>query len=275
MNRTVNRTVTVLSIVALVVTLFAVPQEARPQNAPDPLAGARAALQAGRADSALILLQHLTDSVGAPVTVRVNAWILAGIARFFQGNDSGASAAFRAALALDTSARAPGLSQIDSALARLFLAEHARLPTTAPAAPTDSVRECVVRRCLGGETMPVLTYFPHIDPGEAPEVEPPSGQNPSGAGLGQVGMHGEVVFLFVVTQQGFVDQATVRVVSSTARNWEPLLHRALLDARFRPALDGRGPVRARVQLRFDMRTEGLGTEGSRTVTYRIFGPGER
>jgi TonB family protein len=154
------------------------------------------------------------------------------------------------------------------------LAERARLPTAAPAAPTDSVRECV-RRCLGGETMPVLTYFPHIDPGEAPAVEPPSGQNPSGAGLGQIGMHGEVVFLFVVTRQGFVDQATLRVVSSTARNWEPLLLRALLDARFRPALDAGGPVRARVQLRFEMRTEGLGTVGSRTVTYRIFGPGER
>jgi len=121
----------------------------------------------------------------------------------------------------------------------------------------DSVRVCV-RRCAGGETMPALVYFPRIDAGDVPESQHQSSENPTGAGgLGQVGMHGSVALTLVVTTTGEVDRSSVRVFSSTAKNWEPVLERALEEARFRPASDSGRAVRARVLVGFEIRAEGF------------------
>ena len=121
----------------------------------------------------------------------------------------------------------------------------------------DSIRVCV-RKCTGGETMPALTYFPRIDAGDVPESQHQSSENPTGAGgLGQVGMHGSVAYTLVVTTTGEVDRSSMRVYSSTAKNWEPVLARALEEARFRPASDSGRAVRARVLVGFDIRAEGF------------------
>jgi len=123
----------------------------------------------------------------------------------------------------------------------------------------DSIRECVLR-CLGGEQMPVLTSFPRIDIADIPASSTPSSEHPQGTGnLGQIGMHGSVVYTVVVKTDGTADITTLRVVSNMAKDWDPVLRRALFEARFRPASDARGVARARVELTFEIRAEGLNT----------------
>jgi len=70
-------------------------------------------------------------------------------------------------------------------------------------------------------------------------------------------MHGSVAYTLVVTATGEIDRSSVRVYSSTAKNWEPVLKRALEEARFRPASDSGRAVRARVLVGFDIRAEGF------------------
>jgi hypothetical protein len=122
----------------------------------------------------------------------------------------------------------------------------------------DSIRDCV-RACAGGETMPVLTSFPRIDIADVPQSSAPSSEHPYGTGnLGQTGMHGTVVYSVVIKVDGTTDRPTLHVVSSTARDWEPVLKRALDDARFRPAYDAGRAVQARVQVMFEIRAGGVG-----------------
>ena len=153
---------------------------------------------------------------------------------------------------------------IATALAMLYCsaAPVAAQQVDAPKSPGDSVRRDSIRNCVrscaGGESMPALVYFPRIDAGDVPESQHQSAENPTGAGgLGQVGMHGSVAYTLVVTATGEIDRSTVRVYSSTAKNWEPVLKRALEEARFRPASDSGRAVRARVLVGFDIRAEGF------------------
>jgi hypothetical protein len=124
-------------------------------------------------------------------------------------------------------------------------------------AAQDSIRNCV-RTCAGGETMPVLLSFPRIDAGEVPASTHQSSENPAGTGgLGQVGMHGAVLYTVVINPNGEMDRSSLRVYSSNARKWEAVLPRALEEARFRPAADSGRAVRARVLIGFDIRAEGF------------------
>jgi hypothetical protein len=136
--------------------------------------------------------------------------------------------------------------------------EHAASQPARPDSGRDSIRDCV-RKCAGGETMPELTSFPRIDIGDVPQSSTPTMDRPQGTGnLGQIGMHGTVVYTVVVRPDGSADRSTLRVVSSTAKDWEQVLQRALDEARFRPGSDARGAVRARVALTFDIRADGFG-----------------
>lgn len=66
--------------------------------------------------------------------------MLLGIARYYQGLDSLTAAAFRAALALDSTLQVGGLAQIDTVLARVFDAERDRrvAPSAARAAAENA-----------------------------------------------------------------------------------------------------------------------------------------
>jgi hypothetical protein len=70
-------------------------------------------------------------------------------------------------------------------------------------------------------------------------------------------MHGSVAYTLVVTAAGEVDRSSMRVFSSTAKSWEPVLQRALEEAHFRPASESGTAVRARVLVGFDIRAEGF------------------
>ena len=153
---------------------------------------------------------------------------------------------------------------IGTALAMLYCsaAPVAAQQVDAPKSPGDSVRRDSIRNCVrscaGGESMPALVYFPRIDAGDVPESQHQSSHHPTGTGeLGQVGMHGSVAYTLVVTAKGEVDRSTMRVFSSTAKNWEPVLKRELEEAHFRPASDSGRAVRARVLVGFDIRAEGF------------------
>jgi hypothetical protein len=136
--------------------------------------------------------------------------------------------------------------------------EHAVSQPGRPDSVRDSIRDCV-RKCAGGETMPVLTSFPRIDIGDVPQSSTPTMDRPQGTGnLGQIGMHGTVIYSVVVRPDGSADPSTLRVVSSTAKDWEQVLQRKLDEAQFRPGSDARGAVRARVELTFDIRADGFG-----------------
>lgn len=124
------------------------------------------------------------------------------------------------------------------------------------AVPAEAIRECI-RRCRGGERKPALLSFPNLwelyggvsypmNPGRSREF---------------------VLVQFVVDQGGTVRPATIQVMSSTARGMEDTIRRALMQARFRPAMAGGQPVPARAQLRVEFRPEGTGL-----VTYTVAGP---
>ena len=237
-------------------------------HAQEPIESARAQLRAGHTDSALALLRVITDSgANAPVPERVEAWILTGVAQFYGGQDSAAAAAFRHAYALDPDVRAQGLSAMDSSLGALFEAQR---PITTPpgtaatAAGVDSIYDCE-RRCAVGVSKPVLTYFPQINPGDVPASE--SQIYPGSGGLGPSGVHGTIVFRFVVTEAGSVDRGTLRVTNSDARRWEQSFADGLLQARFSPARLGGAPVKARVTLRVRIESEGM-----EAFRYQFVGP---
>ena len=239
------------------------------QAPPDYVALARAQLQTGNRDSAFALLRLVTDSASRePVGRRIEAWILAGVAHFYGGNDSAAAGAFRSAFTLDPTAQARGLAQMDSLLGVLFEAQRPRPNPIGLAVPTpsssDSVYDCQ-RRCPTGVSQPSLAHFPQVTAADAP---PPESQiYPGSSGLGPSGVHGTIEFHFVINEAGITEPGSIIIALSTARRWEQVLSQGLQQARFLPAKAGGRAVRARVRLRVDIRAEGMAT-----FEYRFYGP---
>lgn len=235
----------------------------------DVLTLARETLRAGQLDSAQALLRQLTDSGSvAPRGQIVEAWVLTGVARFYAGQDSGAAAAFRRAFALDPSVHVGGLSQMDSTMGALFEAQRPTLVEGGPgrdsSVTADSVFDCR-KGCPSGLSKPVLAYFPQVNPGDVPASE--SQTHPGAGGLGPSGVHGIIVYEFLVTDAGSVGQGTVRIVRSNARIWERVFSRQLLAARFEPARLGGRAVAVWVHLRVEIRAEGM-----QTFRYEFQGP---
>lgn len=227
------------------------------QTRPDYLARAREQLSQRNSDSALALLRLVTDSqAGEPVARQVEAWIFTGVVSFFRGEDSSVVAAFRRAFALDPGVQAAGLSAIDSSLAATFEAQRPETVAAVLPAPAtaDSVYECV-KRCPTGVSRPSLAHFPQVQPQDVPA----SGSQiyPGASGLGASGLRGAIEFHFIINQAGSVEPGSVEVSMSTARSWQPAFRQGLLQARFRPAMLGPRPVRARVRLRVDIHAEGM------------------
>lgn len=227
------------------------------QNRLDYLALAREQLSHRNSDSALALLRLVTDSQGGEPTPRqVEAWILTGVVAFYRGEDSSVVAAFRRAFALDPGVQAVGLSGIDSSLGATFEAQRPKVSAAALPEPStaDSVYECV-KRCPTGVSKPSLAHFPQVTPQDVPAAQ--SQIYPGSSGLGASGLRGAIEFHFIVNEAGAVEPGSVQVTMSTARRWQPPFLQGLLQARFRPAMLGPRPVRARVRLRVDITAEGL------------------
>ena len=227
------------------------------QARPDYLAQAREQISHRNSDSALALLRLVTDSqAGEAVARQVEAWILTGVVSYYRGEDSSVVEAFRRAFALDPGVQAAGLGAIDSSLAATFEAQRPkRVAAVLPAPATaDSVYECV-KRCPSGVSKPSLSHFPQVSPQDVP----PSASQiyPGASGLGASGLRGAIEFHFIVNEAGSVEPGSVEVSMSTARTWQPAFLQGLLQARFRPAMLGPRPVRARVRLRIDINAEGM------------------
>jgi hypothetical protein len=208
---------------------------------PDTLNLARAQLIAGRADSALRLLGHLTDSASRTAPARLaEAWVLTGIARFYMGDESGPRTAFHAALAVVPTLQAPGLIHIDSTLAGLFEVE--RLAATA-----ESVYSCVVH-CPNGLTPPALITMPR-------PVFPVISTAPLDRNGRPVWVEIQVIYRAVIDTLGRVEPKSVEVNggSSLPQIWSEPIEDAFRNSRFRPGrLNGKA-VWVRVEYRGRMR----------------------
>lgn len=227
------------------------------QTRADYLAQAREQISHRNSDSALTLLRLVTDSqAGEPTARQVEAWILTGVVSFYRGEDSSVVAAFRRAFALDPGVQAAGLGAIDSSLAATFEGQRPRAAAAMLPAPgsADSVYECV-KRCPAGVSKPSLSHFPQVSPQDVPASQ--SQIYPGASGLGASGLRGAIEFHFIVNEAGAVEPGSVEVSMSTARRWQPPFLQGLLQARFRPAMLGPRPVRARVRLRVDINAEGM------------------
>lgn len=135
----------------------------------------------------------------------------------------------------------------------------ARLAGQAEPADTSAeepVRDCV-RKCPSGEQKPVLLSLPDLWELYGGTVYP----------MERTATREFMLLRFVVETGGVVRLGTIEVLSSTAQRMEGPVRQALLQARFRPALDGATPVPARVQLRVEFRKVGTGR-----VTYKVSGP---
>ncbi len=215
---------------------------------------AQALIHAHDLDSAAALFHQVADSPStAPPTDRATAFVWLGILSFYQGDDSGTARSFRAALALDPAIDAGNLAATDSTLAATWRHEQAAVrrdhPTLTPAsasnpAPVGVVHDCV-RGCKGGEHSPRLLGLPPM------RIDNPGQQ------LGPSGVHGRVVVRAVVDETGRLEPETITVVSSSAAGFERSVRDVLPMLRFRPAAIGGQDVVARVELRFDIRAEGL------------------
>lgn len=176
--------------------MLAVPLAA--QDAQDVLALARAQLQTRNLDSAAALLRRITDSTSWNDSLRrIDAFVLLGIVRYYQGSDSTSRAAFGAALMLNPALPAPPLAQLDSTLGALFAS--ARDAAAAPA--LDTLYSCVPR-CQGLESGPT--------PVDAEQKVPfvVSGPRISGG-------HGSALLRAIVDTLGQVEPGSVQVVYST------------------------------------------------------------
>lgn len=212
---------------------------------------ARALIHAHDLDSAATLLHQVADSPStAAAADRATAFVWLGIVSFYQGDDSSTARSFRAALALDPAIDPGNLAATDSMLAATWRHERAAVPrdraALAPASnptPMSVVHDCV-RGCKGGERSPRLLGLPQM------RIDNP-GQ------LGPSGVHGRVVVRAVVDETGRLEPETITVVSSSSAGFERSVRDVLPMLRFRPAASGGQDVVARVELRFDIRAEGL------------------
>jgi len=237
-----------LVALTLVPLTLALSRPGATQTPVDRIDAARAQIRARNLDSAAALLQHAADSQsGAGATERAAAFLWLGIVRFYQGDDSGTTRSFRAALALDPTVDAGSLGGLDSMLGAAWRREQASAPrprppspATAPAAPR--VHDCA-RGCKHGERPPRLLELPqmHFDN---------LGQ------LGPSGFHGRVVIRVVIDEIGRLEPETIWMVTSTAPGFERAVREVLPMLRFRPATDGAEAVPALVELRFDIQPEG-------------------
>jgi len=229
------------------------------QTAADRIAAARAEIRSRNLDSARALLRQVVDSPSAADrSDRAVAFLWLGIISFYEGDDSATARSFRASLALNALLSGDDLVRVDSSLASVWKREQAdawrRTSVDQPAAERGpvavrsmgrgAVHDCV-RACKAGEQPPRLVEFPQM------RIDADRGQ------LGPSGVHGRVVVRAVIDESGRLEPASISLVTSSSSAFERAVREVLPQLRFRPAQAGNQPVPALIELRFDIRPEGL------------------
>lgn len=230
--------------------------------ATDRLIAARSALHRAKLDSAEVLLRAILDSATSiTVSDRAEAWVLLGVARYYEGNDSGVVAAFRNALTLEPQLVASRLAEVDSALANVLEAQRralavAAVATSALRIDTIDAVNCVPA-CPKGVTHPQLRLFPSLD------------WNPSEYDPSMAPRDARMVVRYMVDSAGRVDTTSIRIIwnnfpaGSLFQPFETAYLRALAGARFDPARRGDRPVAviiesvARLDVRHEWRVHGV------------------
>ena len=229
------------------------------QTAADRIAAARAEIRSRNLDSARALLRQLVDSPSAADrSDRAVAFLWLGIISFYEGDDSASARSFRASLTLNALLSGDDLVRVDSTLASVWKREQAdawrRTSVDQPAAERGpvavrsmgrvAVHDCV-RACKAGEQPPRLIDLPQM------RIDADRGQ------LGPSGVHGRVVVRAVIDEGGRLEPASISLVTSSSSAFERAVREVLPQLRFRPAQAGSQPVPALIELRFDIRPEGL------------------
>ena len=224
--------------------LIAVAATLASQEPASRLDAARHQLVLRHLDSALALLQVVHDDRGAAATQRATAYVLDGVVRFYEGKDSLAARAFRAALTLDPATVPPALMVADSALGALWFAQVASM--AAPRNPPDTLFKCLPR-CVGLDEAPrFLAGFDlsHFDA-------------EWGADRNQYGFRtdrGEATLRITIDTLGHVEPGSAELVTSTLpRTLVDGLMSMYQDALFSPGRVNHRPVRVRLEFRFTMR----------------------
>jgi hypothetical protein len=215
------------------------PARAMAQGAGDALAQARAQLRERNLDSAAALLRRITDSTTWVDTARrLNALVLAGIVRYYMGENVMSAESFRAALEIDPALVVPRLADMDSTLGALFdsaRVEFARAPSR------DTLYSCSPQ-CEGLEVEPRL-----LDPGL------PSRNVRVFAEVGDDARHGTALLRAIVDTLGHVEPGSVEVVtSSVPQEILQAVVQNLLDAHYRPGRAHGRPVRVLIERRVHM-----------------------
>jgi hypothetical protein len=207
---------------------------------PDPLAQARALVRQGHLDSAAVLLGRVTGAAASSDTARrAEAFVLLAVVRYYQGNDSATTAAFREALSLRPTLEVSGLAQMDSALGALFEAERLRRAT--PRENRDTIYSCTPR-CLGLDV--------------EPKVKTLEGRVPRRQVASVLGdrTRGTALLRATLDTLGWVERGSVEIVRSTL---SPEILNQLVEifreARYSPGIVRGRPVRVRIERRIDFR----------------------
>ncbi len=245
-----------IPLAAIVATGWLLPVAAAQTPPGDQVTAARAQMQRRNFDSAAALLRGITTDSTATAGQQAEAWMWAGVVRYYLADDSGAARAFRRALVLDPEIDAAGLAHVDPALDSLFRTARvaARLcgeatpcspvPVEQPFLP-NSVHSCFPK-CERGLRRPVLLRF-------APIVDP---RIPVRALLAPGGGPGFVVVRLVVSSLGQIELGSVRIVTATTLATSQIVEAILRGAEFKPGtLEGR-PARVAIQLRYECTVSG-------------------
>jgi len=211
------------------------------------LIAARAQLRASRLDSAALLLRQTLDTASHPTREdQVEAWILLGVIHFFKGDDSGTTADFRHALALDPLLKADGLANYDSALVDLFNAQRSAAVAEGgpPESPVNTVVDCT-RTCPKDVVLPQLIG-----------VEALEGLGPDGFAI-EHHRYGTMIVQFIVDTAGRVAPASMRLISSnlSMKELERALFMGLQKASFTPGRANGQPVPVLVQGKLGFRMD--------------------
>jgi hypothetical protein len=244
------------------------------------VAQARALIPAHQLDSAVAVLRAAAANPAADTgTVGAEVGLLLAIAHHLRGDQRGVAEAVSGMLDAMPELEAGNLATVPEAITQTLDAQRrcraslgagvdrascvmAAADSGTPgargsAASADSVVECV-RRCQGGERKPVLLSLPNLWELYGSVAYP----------MERWETRHFILLRFVVEKAGTVRLGSVEVLSSTAPRMVEYVRRALLEARFRPAMAGTEPVSARVQLRVEFYKVG----GEGRVTYDVSGP---
>lgn len=229
-----------LPLALLVVAAAALAGQSRARRLID---SAYAATRAGRLDSAEALLRPVLDSsVRVDPGERASAFVLYGMAEFFEGSDSTAARAFHAALDLRIDLRGDWMFGVDSSLGRLWRRECTRVICGMPEpVAVDFLTSDTVGLGSGDS---VLTEKPRVLSG-------PSLRYPEYLRRSRV--QGRVIVAAVVDTSGQAERGSIKIVESPHRDFSRQATYYLEKARFRPGRIGTHPVRVCVEMPVEFR----------------------